>query len=54
MPHPRVHVLGGLARRRKLAALRAYRTQVAALEAMAFGPLRQTLRYEVAWELAPT
>jgi LmbE family N-acetylglucosaminyl deacetylase len=50
---PRVHVLGRPAQRRKLAALRAYRTQVAALEEMAFAPLEQGLRYEVAWELAP-
>jgi len=51
---PHVHVLGRPALHCKLAALRAYRTQVAALEAMAFAPLERSLRYEVVWELAPT
>ena len=50
---PRVHVLGRRARQRKLTALRAYSTQVAALQEMAFAPLERSLRYEVTWELAP-
>jgi hypothetical protein len=50
---PRVHRLGRLAQQRKLAALRIYRTQIAALEEMAFGPLERSLRYEVAWDLPP-
>ena len=50
---PRVHALGRRAQQRKLTALRAYRTQIAALEEMAFAPLERTLRYEVAWELVP-
>jgi hypothetical protein len=50
---PCVHVLGRRARRRKLAALRIYRTQIAALEEMAFAPLERSLRYEVAWDLPP-
>jgi LmbE family N-acetylglucosaminyl deacetylase len=49
---PRVHVLGRRAQQRKLTALRAYRTQIAALQGMAFAPLEQILRYEVDWELA--
>jgi LmbE family N-acetylglucosaminyl deacetylase len=48
-----VHALERSMRERKLAALRAYRTQIAALEAMAFAPLERSLRYEVVWELAP-
>ena len=50
---PRVHLLGRLVQQRKLTALRAYRTQIAALEEMAFAPLERSLRYEVAWELVP-
>jgi hypothetical protein len=53
VPRPRVHVVGRLAQQRKLTALRAYRTQIAALQAMAFAPLEQVLRYEVDWELVP-
>jgi hypothetical protein len=49
---PRLHVLGGPALRCKLVALRAYRTQIAALQEMAFAPLERILRYEVVWELA--
>jgi LmbE family N-acetylglucosaminyl deacetylase len=40
-------------RRRKLEAVRAYRTQLAELEAMAFAPLADCLRYEVVWDLMP-
>jgi LmbE family N-acetylglucosaminyl deacetylase len=38
-------------RRRKLDAVRAYRTQLLELEAMAFAPLEECLRYEVVWSL---
>jgi LmbE family N-acetylglucosaminyl deacetylase len=50
-PHPHVHELGADERRRKLAAIRMYRTQFAELEAMAFASLDESLRYEVVWEL---
>jgi hypothetical protein len=50
---PHVHELGAGDRRRKLEAVRRYRTQLAELEGMAFAPLERSLRYEVAWELAP-
>jgi GlcNAc-PI de-N-acetylase len=53
VPRARVHLLGCLAQQRKLAALRTYRTQIAALEEMAFAPLERSLRYEVAWDLPP-
>jgi LmbE family N-acetylglucosaminyl deacetylase len=53
MLRPRVHNLGPHGQRRKLAAVRAYRSQVAALEEMAFAPLERILRYEVVWELVP-
>jgi LmbE family N-acetylglucosaminyl deacetylase len=51
--HPYVHELTAGAQRRKLEAVRAYRTQLGELDAMAFAPLHRSLRYEVVWELAP-
>jgi LmbE family N-acetylglucosaminyl deacetylase len=53
-PSPRVHALAVDERQRKLAAVAAYRTQLPALEAMAFAPLEESLRYEVVWELSST
>jgi LmbE family N-acetylglucosaminyl deacetylase len=50
---PRVHELTADEQRRKLEAVRAYRTQLAGLEELAFAPLAWSLRYEVVWELAP-
>ena len=52
--HPRVHELAAGEQRRKLEAVRAYRTQLGGLDAMTFAPLQRILRYEVVWELAPT
>ena len=51
--HPCVHELTAGEQRRKLEAVRAYRTQLGGLDAMAFAPLQRSLRYEVVWELAP-
>jgi hypothetical protein len=51
--HPRVHELTADGQRRKLEAVGAYRTQLTELDAMAFAPLQESLRYEVVWELAP-
>ena len=51
--HPYVHALTADEQRRKLEAVRAYRTQLDELDAMAFAPLHRSLRYEVVWELAP-
>jgi hypothetical protein len=49
----RVHALDAAARARKLRAVQAYATQRAALDAMAFAPLRdpRTLAWEVTWEV---
>lgn len=48
-----VHTLSAPQRCDKIEAVRAYRTQLDALNAMAYRPLdaRDTLRYEVVWEL---
>ena len=50
---PRVWPLAEPARRRKLRALEEYRTQRAALDALAFAPLAdaRALAFEVSWEL---
>jgi LmbE family N-acetylglucosaminyl deacetylase len=52
---PIVHVLDRAQQARKLAAVRAYRTQLRALDAIGFAPLSmpEVLRYEVTWALAP-
>lgn len=52
--HRDVRELPVIEQRRKLEAVRAYRTQVAGLETMAFAPLEDCLRYEMVWELMPT
>jgi hypothetical protein len=49
--HRDVRVLTAAEQRRKLSAIRAYRTQLLELEAMAFAPMEDCLRYEVVWEL---
>ena len=48
-----MHELTAGEQRRKLEAVRAYRTQLGGLDAMVFAPLQRSLRYEVVWELAP-
>jgi LmbE family N-acetylglucosaminyl deacetylase len=49
---PRVHALGPEEQERKLVAVRSYRTQIAELQRMSFGPLERVLGYEVTWDVA--